>query len=119
MRNRNVYIIAGPNGSGKTTFATKFLQDYVKCSNFVNADLAITRIKDRVKEGGHNVASQDVRRRFKRSIDNFFKLYQPLIDSWMFFNNAGAVPVLIGKGRNGQISIVNEELFKRINGLER
>ncbi|MFH1593810.1 MAG: zeta toxin family protein [Candidatus Omnitrophota bacterium] len=36
---KNVYIIAGPNGSGKTTFATMFLPDYVKCPNFVNADL--------------------------------------------------------------------------------
>ena len=36
---KNIYIIAGPNGSGKTTFATMFLPDYVKCPNFVNADL--------------------------------------------------------------------------------
>ncbi len=39
MKNKNIYIIAGPNGSGKTTFAAKFLPDYVKCPNFVNADL--------------------------------------------------------------------------------
>lgn len=39
MRKKNVYIIAGPNGSGKTTFAKKFLPDYAKCQNFVNADL--------------------------------------------------------------------------------
>jgi len=39
MKVKNVYIIAGPNGSGKTTFAKKFLPDYAKCSNFVNADL--------------------------------------------------------------------------------
>lgn len=186
MKNKNVYIIAGPNGSGKTTFAKKFLQDYAKCPNFVNADLiahglspfsphsaaikagklvlsqihefanagvdfafestlagksyvnlfkelkdkgyklhifflwipsadlAIARIKDRVKEGGHNVLSQDVRRRFNRSIDNFFKLYRPLIDSWMLFNNAEAVPALIGKGRNGQVSIMDQELFEKI-----
>ncbi len=36
---KNVYIIAGPNGSGKTTFAKKFLPKYVKCPHFVNADL--------------------------------------------------------------------------------
>ena len=36
---KNVYVIAGPNGSGKTTFAKLFLPDYVKCPNFVNADL--------------------------------------------------------------------------------
>jgi len=34
-----LYIIAGPNGSGKTTFAKEFLPYYAKCSNFVNADL--------------------------------------------------------------------------------
>lgn len=39
MNSRNVYIIAGPNGSGKTTFAVKFLPEYVRCPNFVNADL--------------------------------------------------------------------------------
>ena len=37
--NPNLYIIAGPNGSGKTTFVKKFLPGYVKCLNFVNADL--------------------------------------------------------------------------------
>lgn len=36
---KNIYIIAGPNGSGKTTFAMKFLPEYVKCLNFINADL--------------------------------------------------------------------------------
>ena len=39
MGNKNIYIIAGSNGSGKTTFAKKFLPDYVKCKNFINADL--------------------------------------------------------------------------------
>ncbi len=39
LKRKNVYIIAGPNGSGKTTFAKLFLPDYVKCPNFVNADL--------------------------------------------------------------------------------
>jgi predicted ABC-type ATPase len=34
-----LYIIAGPNGVGKTTFASKFLPKYANCQNFINADL--------------------------------------------------------------------------------
>lgn len=39
MNNKNVYIIAGSNGSGKTTFAKTFLPENTKCSKFINADL--------------------------------------------------------------------------------
>ncbi|OGQ13544.1 MAG: hypothetical protein A3B70_08555 [Deltaproteobacteria bacterium RIFCSPHIGHO2_02_FULL_40_11] len=39
MKKSNLYIIAGPNGSGKTTFAKEFLPQYVKCPNFINADM--------------------------------------------------------------------------------
>ena len=35
---KEVYIVGGPNGSGKTTFVKRFLPEYVKVKNFVNAD---------------------------------------------------------------------------------
>jgi predicted ABC-type ATPase len=34
-----LYIIAGPNGIGKTTFARTFLPKYADCKNLINADL--------------------------------------------------------------------------------
>ena len=34
-----MFIIAGPNGSGKTMFAKEYLPRYAHCSNFINADL--------------------------------------------------------------------------------
>jgi len=36
---KKIYIIAGPNGSGKTTFANEFLPIEAECFNFINADL--------------------------------------------------------------------------------
>ena len=36
---KNIYVIAGANGSGKTTFAREFLKYYVHCDNFINPDL--------------------------------------------------------------------------------
>ena len=33
-----IYVIAGCNGAGKTTFAREFLPKEVKCLRFLNAD---------------------------------------------------------------------------------
>ena len=72
MPNKNVYIIAGPNGSGKTTFAREFLPTYARCPNFVNADLiaqglspfsprtAAMKAGRLVLEQVHNLANKDV-----------------------------------------------------------
>ena len=137
-----IYVIAGCNGAGKTTFAKELLPKEVKCLRFLNADeiarglspfdpaasavraarlllseftasvsrqetfavettlsgrtyvrllrnaqtrgfriylhylwlpnpaIALARIQERVKKGGHNVPAIDVRRRFSRSLDN-------------------------------------------------
>lgn len=76
--------------------------------------MAVSRIKSRVVEGGHNVPIQDVVRRFSRSISNFFRLYQPLVDSWMLFNNEGTIPKLIAEKKAGKIMIIDENLYNSI-----
>lgn len=39
MNEKRILIIAGPNGTGKTTFAQEFLPREAECPLFVNADL--------------------------------------------------------------------------------
>jgi len=34
-----VYVIAGSNGAGKSTFATEFLTDFANCREFLNAEI--------------------------------------------------------------------------------
>lgn len=178
-----LYIIAGPNGVGKTTFARKFLPKYANCTNFVNADLiaqgmspfspeaaairagrlvlreieffsqrqvsfgfettlsgrsylrlvqrlrkrgykvhlfflfveavdvTLSRIKERVLKGGHDVPEAVVRRRFDRSIRNFFREYQPLVDSWYLFDNTDTNPVLIAFRKRKRVRIMNRGMY--------
>jgi len=78
------------------------------------AQLAIARVKDRVEQGGHNVPTEDVKRRFERSMDKFFKNYRLLADQWMLFNNAQSKPELIARKQNAHIDIIDQNLFVKI-----
>ena len=75
-------------------------------------ELSLSRIAGRVMEGGHDVPSVDVRRRYERSLENFFVHYLPLADSCMVFDNAGGEPEQIALARKGRIQIVSEARFK-------
>jgi predicted ABC-type ATPase len=162
-------VIAGPNGSGKTTFAHQFLPSEAGIMHFVNADviaaglspfrpalvaltagrlllreldrlasdrsdfafestlsgrsylgrlwrwkragyrieivylrlasprLALRRIAGRVKQGGHDVPSRDVLRRYDRGWRNFVNVYRPLADAWAVYDNSGSRPILVEK----------------------
>jgi predicted ABC-type ATPase len=63
-----------------------------------SADLAVERVAERVRQGGHTVPEEDIRRRFHRGRENFETLYKPLVDVWMLYDSSGDVPVLISSG---------------------
>ena len=55
------------------------------------ADVSIRRVRRRVVLGGHGVPEETIRRRYQRGLENFFHLYQPLADSWEFYDNDNEV----------------------------
>ncbi|MBI5881747.1 MAG: zeta toxin family protein [Elusimicrobia bacterium] len=181
-----LYVIAGPNGSGKTTFARRFLPYYARCQEFVNADLiaagispfhpetaaiqagrlmlsrihrlakqhadfafettlsgrsnagffrklrlsgyrihlfylwipsvqlALKRIAERVKAGGHDIPRTVVARRFGKSIRNLFGAYWPLADSISLIDNSGHVPRLIAFKLGGVLQMLDPGLFQKL-----
>jgi len=60
-------------------------------------ELALRRIAQRVKEGGHDVPRRDVVRRFQRSWRNFVGIYQPLADTWAVYDNSAEMPKLLNR----------------------
>ncbi len=186
MKKPKLYVIAGPNGSGKTTFAGKFLPEYAGCFEFVNADLiakglspfspsrfaikagkllleqiadfskkkidfafettlagkgylnifkqmkhngyelhlfflwlpdvklALARVADRVRKGGHNIPEEDVRRRFNRGMWNFFHIYRDLFDTWTIFDNSTTDAEIIVKSEKSILSITDESIYQKL-----
>lgn len=187
MKEKNLYIIAGCNGAGKTTASFTILPDILDCKEFVNADeiarglspfqpdkvsfeagrimlnriedlfrdnqsfafettlatksyknkiieakqngyevtllffwlnnidLAIERVATRVQEGGHNIPTDVIIRRYKRGISNLFDIYIPIVDEFMIFDNSdGKRDLVINKLKNSEIEIYDEVIYERI-----
>lgn len=61
-------------------------------------DLAITRVAARVAQGGHGVPEDVIRRRFIAGQRNFDRVYKPLVDYWVLYDNSRETPQLIEEG---------------------
>lgn len=79
-----------------------------------DAHLALSRVKGRVKQGGHDVPADVVQRRFNRSIDNFFQLYRSLADTWLLFDNSGQSPEIIASKQGDELHIMNGALYRNL-----
>ena len=60
-----------------------------------NPEIAIARVAGRVKQGGHNVSSSVIRRRFESGRRNFQDIYMDLVDMWEWYDNSDRTPRLI------------------------
>ncbi len=68
-----------------------------------SVELALSRVAERVRLGGHDVPSEVVGRRFRAGLENFFSLYRQRVDSWQVFDNSGlGSPSLIASGKAGE-----------------
>ena len=184
---KNLYIISGCNGAGKTTASYTVLPEILDCREFVNADeiarglspfnpggmaieagrlmlrrieellsreesfsiettlatksyfnlvrrahakgyhvnilffwlrtpeLAIQRVAERVQHGGHNIPEDILRRRYVAGIINLFRLFIPVADYWVIYDNSVQPRIKIASGSKGnEIDVFNEELYKTI-----
>jgi len=85
-----------------------------------SADLAVNRVQTRVRSGGHNIPEETIRRRYGRSLENFWIGYRREADSWFVYDNSGFAPVLLAAGHRGDGPLVPEAetwgLFRKAVG---
>lgn len=184
---KNLYIISGCNGAGKTTASYIVLPQILECKEFVNADeiakglspfnpesvafeagrlmlqriddllesnvtfaiettlatksyvnlvrraqsmgyfvhliffwlespeLAINRVAERVRKGGHNIPQDVIRRRYVAGIVNLFGRFMDEVDLWMIYDNSRTPRTFVAKGgKSLATSVESEMLFNKI-----
>lgn len=60
-----------------------------------NAETAIARVAERVRQGGHQVPEAVIRRRFAAGRHHFERSYKALVNVWAHYDNSGLTPVLL------------------------
>lgn len=187
QKKKNLYIIAGCNGAGKTTASFTVLPEMLNCKEFVNADemakglspfnpegvalqagrlmiervlqlmrdeetfafettlstrsyvklvkmaqkqgyyvtllffslatpeQAVKRVAKRVSQGGHNIPTDVVYRRYASGLKNLFQLYMDTVDFWALFDNSDCPTRKIAYGWKGaETTILDNETFNRL-----
>lgn len=83
-----------------------------------SVELAIERVKIRVSEGGHDIPTDTIIRRYHSGLRNFVNLYRDKVDYWMLIDNSQTEPQLIAEGRSSEgYQVVDEAKWQTINKL--
>ncbi len=82
-----------------------------------SADVCVSRVAERAKKGGHDVPEPDIRRRYHRSINNFWMIYRELADNWVVMYNGGSRLQDVSAGSHEQVKIRDEGLHSAFISL--
>lgn len=81
-----------------------------------SVNLALARIADRAKKGGHDIPKDVVERRFERSLFNLVNLFIPMSEEWSIFDNSSDRMNLIANGNGTKVRLVQKhEIWEQIN----
>ena len=75
--------------------------------------IALSRIAQRVRKGGHDVPSKDVIRRYKTGKKRFWDIYRHLVDDWYVYDNSNDDFDLFVHGRGSDFEVIKKSIFKR------
>lgn len=127
MLNRIKELInKGETFAFETTLSSKFFVEFIKNAKEKNYEvvllflmlntvkLAIQRVETRVKEGGHNIPTDVIERRYNNGMKNFFKRYIDIVDKWFLVDNSGETFQFIAEGTKDGLIIKNENMWSEL-----
>ncbi|WP_233120894.1 hypothetical protein [Chlorobium sp. KB01] len=60
-----------------------------------SADIAVSRVAERVMQGGHNIPEEIIRRRFAAGCTNFQNKYKAAVNAWAMYDGTVTPPKMI------------------------
>jgi len=80
------------------------------------AELAVARVAQRVRQGGHHVPEGTIRRRYGRSVQNFFQLYCRVVSTWKVYDNSVVdMPKVVAHGdESGNETILLQTVWQQM-----
>ena len=69
---------------------------------------AVQRVAKRVSQGGHNIPTDVVYRRFESGLSNLFNLYMPIVDYWALYDNSNIRTLHIASGERDKEPVILE-----------
>lgn len=83
-----------------------------------SSEEAIKRVAQRVMQGGHHVPDEVVVRRYHAGLKNLVKLYVPLADSVIIFDNSGSIDaqskLIFERNKDNVSQIVDSNIWGKI-----
>jgi len=83
-------------------------------------EIAIDRVAWRVKQGGHDIPADTIRRRYLAGLRNLISLYLPLVNKAIIFDGSsdicseqGSYAVLAEKNEAGKILVYNDQAWQK------
>ncbi|MEG1580262.1 MAG: zeta toxin family protein [Bacteroidaceae bacterium] len=81
-------------------------------------EMAVQRVAKRVAEGGHDIPTEVVYRRYNAGIHNLFNIYSDVVDRWILVDNNENTSTIIAEANKGVTEIYDFDRFKRIMQYE-
>jgi len=96
----------------ETTLSGKYLISYINKAKDLDYKVVliylflehpnsnISRVKNRVLNGGHHIPTDDIVRRYYRSKELFFNIYKDIVDNWSIYYNSDEIFEEIADNKN-------------------
>ncbi|MCX6154283.1 MAG: zeta toxin family protein [Candidatus Kapabacteria bacterium] len=77
-------------------------------------ELAIKRVENRVKKGGHSIPEDVIIRRYFRGLDNLFNIYLNECNYWLLINNSGFETSIIAECEDNILNVYNPFIWNNL-----